>query len=485
MAKTTVQEGDLDRAQRDRRFVCTECGEIFIAPYADYEIADERDRDKLGVAAWSVCPTCGTPAVSPVGSAGEVATVTGLKILSLPAQALYKPGDLFDPTGLVIASVWNNGAQTAVDVSDLTFSPTTSTPLTASDDSITVTLTGTEHEIDVPIAVYYKLVAKPILLKEIYVYNGQEQFVEVRGYDSSAMTRSGASHTNVGTYTTTYTLKTGYMWDDGTTAAVQFKTYIVKAVPVVTAPEPKDDLVYTGEAQELVTAGSTTGGTLQYKVGSGSYGTSVPTGTDAGTYTVSYKVVGGTNYEDVAEQTLPAITIGKATPEVVAPVAESDLTYTGSEQALVTAGSTTGGTMEYSVNGSTYGESVPVGENAGSYVVSYRVTGTSNYESVAAVAMEAINIAKAAAATPTLSVDTLSLTAIATPGEITVTRDGDGVVSAVSSDETVATVSVDGATVTVTAVADGSATVTVSVAEGTNYLAPETSPTCAVTVALE
>lgn len=70
--------------------------------------------------------------------------------------------------------------------------------------------------------------------------------------------------------------------------------------PVVTAPTAKS-LTYSGSPLELVNAGSTTGGTMQYKVGSGSYSAEIPTATNAGTYTVYYKVVGGEAYSDVDE----------------------------------------------------------------------------------------------------------------------------------------------------------------------------------------
>ena len=72
------------------------------------------------------------------------------------------------------------------------------------------------------------------------------------------------------------------------------------------------------------------------------------------------------------------------------------------------------------------------------------------------------------------------VTLSATSGEVkvkftqsfTVSRLGDGVISAKSSNTKVATVSVSGNTVTITGVSVGDATITVSVAEGTNYLAP-------------
>ena len=58
-----------------------------------------------------------------------------------------------------------------------------------------------------------------------------------------------------------------------------------------TAPEAAAGLVYNGTAQELVTAGSTTAGTLVYALEKdGAYSEAIPTGLDAGVYTVWYKV---------------------------------------------------------------------------------------------------------------------------------------------------------------------------------------------------
>ena len=66
---------------------------------------------------------------------------------------------------------------------------------------------------------------------------------------------------------------------------------------------------------------------------------------------------------------------------------------------------------------------------------------------------------------------------------ITVTRPGTGVISAVSSAPSVASVSVSGNVVTVTGKAKGNATITVSVAADTNYTAPA-DKTCSVNVTL-
>ena len=87
------------------------------------------------------------------------------------------------------------------------------------------------------------------------------------------------------------------------------------ASAVATAPTAKTGLAYTGSAQALVTEGAATGGTLQYSVDNGAYGTSVPTGTDAKSYTVKYKVVGDANHDDSDEQTL-TVAIAKADPNI-------------------------------------------------------------------------------------------------------------------------------------------------------------------------
>ena len=74
-------------------------------------------------------------------------------------------------------------------------------------------------------------------------------------------------------------------------------TYAQKEAATVTkAPEAKT-LTYNGQAQELVTAGTATGGEMQYALGNATeatqpYTTSIPTATDAGTYYVWYKAVG-------------------------------------------------------------------------------------------------------------------------------------------------------------------------------------------------
>jgi LPXTG-motif cell wall-anchored protein len=87
----------------------------------------------------------------------------------------------------------------------------------------------------------------------------------------------------------------------GSYKKVQFPA--VKEPSTVTkAPEAKN-LTYTGSAQALVEAGTASGGTMQYALGTkdaatGTYSASIPTGTEAGTYYVWYKVKGDDNHND-------------------------------------------------------------------------------------------------------------------------------------------------------------------------------------------
>ena len=62
----------------------------------------------------------------------------------------------------------------------------------------------------------------------------------------------------------------------------------------------------------------------------------------------------------------------------------TDLMYNGTTQDLIAAGSTTGGTLEYSLDGTNWSEDIPQAKDAGAYQIYYRVSGGKNYEDVAA-----------------------------------------------------------------------------------------------------
>ncbi len=101
---------------------------------------------------------------------------------------------------------------------------------------------------------------------------------------------------------------------------------IVKADLEITPPDPIQELVYNGTAQELITAGTTTGGTMEYTLGSAeqpeeTFTTAIPTVTDAGTYHVWYRVIGDQNHNNSAPQCVQAI-VGKKMLTITADSAE-------------------------------------------------------------------------------------------------------------------------------------------------------------------
>lgn len=172
-------------------------------------------------------------------------------------------------------------------------------------------------------------------------------------------------------------------------------------------------------------------------------------------------------------------TTGKANRITITtvPSQSGTLTYNGNSQSPSwTAYSSTTMTLGGTTSGT----------NAGSYNATF--TPTTNYrwsDGTVTAKTVAWSIGKA---TGSLSITPTSITLNASnkSATITVTRAGDGVISATSNATGVAKVSVSGTTVTVSSVNDttGSATITISVAAGTNYTAPA-SKTCAVTASFK
>ena len=104
----------------------------------------------------------------------------------------------------------------------------------------------------------------------------------------------------------------------------------------------------------------------------------VETTGSVGTVTV---VIKSANYEDIT-LTVNVNATNKLVPTVTAPTANA-LTYNGAEQALVTAGKTTGGTMLYRLDDSEWSEQIPTAKNAGEYTVWYKVQGNAEHADVA------------------------------------------------------------------------------------------------------
>ncbi len=193
--------------------------------------------------------------------------------------------------------------------------------------------------------------------------------------------------TEIGTYTVYYRAIGDDNHNNTEPATIEARIAAGKA-EVTATPQANTGLVFNGQEQALITAGEATGGEMQYSLNGEEFTTNVPVATNAGEYTVTYKVVGDENHADVAEATI-VVTIAKADVELTAPTAAEGLIYNGEEQQLLaTAGEVEGGTLEYSLDGETYSEELPVGIEANEYTVYYRVTGDENHNDVAPVELK-------------------------------------------------------------------------------------------------
>lgn len=130
--------------------------------------------------------------------------------------------------------------------------------------------------------------------------------------------------------------------------------------------------VYTGQT---LTANISENGLYTVKENNG--------GIDVNEYVVQLTLKDPTNYrwEDGTVDTTVKFNITQATPVVTKPTTKT-LTYNGSEQELVNAASTNGGTVKYSLDNKNWSTSIPTGKAAKEYTVYYKVEGNKNFKDV-------------------------------------------------------------------------------------------------------
>lgn len=165
---------------------------------------------------------------------------------------------------------------------------------------------------------------------------------------------------------------------DGAEKTAEFKIAHSNAT-LTNMPAAVANLVYTGSAQELVTAGVADGGTMQYKLGTdGTWSSDIPTATNAGEYTVYYKVLGDDNHGDIAEASVTVV-MSKANSTFSKLPSDPDLQYTGEMQALLVAGETTCGTIWYKLDDGEWTTTIPTEINAVGHNVYYKIVGDDNH----------------------------------------------------------------------------------------------------------
>ena len=286
------------------------------------------------------------------------------------------------------------------------------------------------------------------------IYNGSQQQPQWNNYNPDALDIAGQTEgTDADTYEVTFTPKGDYNWRDGgqDPKTVQWK---IERATIQTPPKQDGVLTYTGDTLTPTWTGydqsaMTLGGTTE--------------GEDAGSYDAEFtpdknhQWAGG----DTGAKTVQW-TIGRATISKV-PTQSGSLTYTGGTLAPSWDGydpgvMTKGGTTE--------------GEDAGSYDAEFTPDKNHQWSGGDTRAKTVQWTIGKAEGSLTLDKQTMKLSAAKLSDTIKVTRPGDGVISAKTTAGGVASVSVAGDVVTVTAKGKGNATITVSVAAGKNYKAP-------------
>ncbi len=260
------------------------------------------------------------------------------------------PGDVITFTLLVRSKNYEDAAVTV----NLTLTER-DTPILTLPDSITVDYTGAEIPVS---AVTGKRAA----------FDGKD----VPGTWSWKAGQAITNATDTGSKTIVFTPAdpVNYLPADGTVSVT-----ISPVAPAYTAPTAMDGLIYSGNAQALVNAGSTSHGKLLYSLSKdGAYSETVPTGTDAGEYTVWYKVAGDNNHTDTQPASV-TVTVAPKTATATVTVSGDSLTYTGDPLkpgVIVKDGDTVISPEEYDVS---YRDNV----NAGTATVTVRNKAGGNY----------------------------------------------------------------------------------------------------------
>lgn len=152
---------------------------------------------------------------------------------------------------------------------------------------------------------------------------------------------------------------------------------VAKVAPGLTRqPAGRENLVYCFTEQTLITAGTVTGGEWQYSLNrEEGYSTALPTGTDAGQYTVWYKVVGDANHLDTEPASLQVVIVPLV---VTAPriLLDGRCTYNGQPQrpavTLMADATHEIPAEEYTVE---YGSNINAGVNTATVTIKDRENG--------------------------------------------------------------------------------------------------------------
>ena len=453
--------------------------------------------------------------------------LVSIEVTTPPTKTVYQYLESFDPAGMVVTAHFSDSS--TAPAAGYTHSSAAFSTLGQQAVSLDYTYEGVTKSTSLNVTVNAIEVAVPTQ-KDIPAYDGGSKSPAWNGYDPVKMAVSGTiDGVNAGTYTAKFTLVYGYLFPNGTSEATV--DWIISRAVIPALPTQSNVLAADGTPKSPTWDGYIVG---QLTLGGDRFGTEAGDYTAEFTPTDNYQWWDGTTGMKTATWTITSVI-------VPIPTQKNIPTYTGAAQTpqwdnfdadnctvqvtpatdagehsavfslvqgMWSDGTTANKTVKWVINRATIAKipaqsgmpkydgnpktptwdtnydatkmtlSVEAKVNAGTaYTASF--TPTPNYQwpdgtIEAKVVTWAIGKGDNAI---TVSPTSITLNTANKSGKFTVSRKGDGTITATSSDTKIATIGTINQTtgeVTVNSVGDttGTATIKVKVAESANYLAP-------------
>lgn len=315
---------------------------------------------------------------------------------------------------------------------------------------------GNQDEAEVEWTIDRATIASLPSQSNVLAANGTPQTPTWDGYDVTQLTIGGDRFgTDAGNYTATFTPTANYKWWDGSTEAKEV-TWTITSV-IVSIPVQSGSLTYTGAPQ-----------TPEWdNFDQENSSVSVTPQTNAGTHSATFTLLTGMWSDGTTGKKTVNWTIGRASIPAV-PQQSGSLKYDGNPK-------TPSWDTNYDSNKMTV--SVEAQINAGTgYTASFTPDSNHQWWDGSVGAKTATWTIGKGDQVVSVSPQSVTLNTSTRSAKFTVTRKGDGVISATSGNPSVATIggiNQQTGEVTVNSVNDttGTAVITVKVAAGTNYLA--------------
>lgn len=301
--------------------------------------------------------------------------VTGISVNTGPTKTNYTAFDTFDPAGMNINVVYNDGTNEDMNVTAdmISYATSGADSLRFGDTSVTVNYGGKTATIT-GLTVTKKQIVKPTVTNGPLTYNGNSQSPTIA--TDEAYTISGNSKTDAGSYKATVALDDtdNYEWVDSPTANLSLDW----SIGVKTLTVENGTYAVSKPYDGTKTAGVATGAlALNGVIGSDDVSVDVSTplpaysGAGVGTYTLSLSVsISGAKKENyVLDSGTYSFTNAKIEKAIITkPIVTGTLTYNGSAQSPAIATN-----AAYTISGNS-------GANADDYTAIVTLNDTANYQ---------------------------------------------------------------------------------------------------------